>query len=60
MGIALTRRQQMEHTIKITYDNDHQQPVVSSLQVAEDFNKNHKHVLETIRKMTAENSALLN
>lgn len=49
----------MEHQIKITYDNDHQQPVVSSLQVAEDFNKNHKHVLETIRKMTAENSALL-
>lgn len=27
----------MEHIINITYDNDHQQPVVSSLQVAEDF-----------------------
>lgn len=49
----------MEHTIKITYDNDHQQPVVSSLQVADDFNKKHKDVLETIRKLTAENSALL-
>lgn len=47
----------MEHTIKITYDNDHQQPVVSSKQVADDFNKKHKDVLESIRNLVAENSA---
>lgn len=40
----------MEHTIKITYDNDHQQPVVSSLQVAEDFNKQHKDVIKSIER----------
>ncbi len=49
----------MEQIINITYDKDHQQPVVSSLQVAEDFNKQHKDVLESIRKLTAENAALL-
>lgn len=48
----------MEHTIKITYDNDHQQPVVSSLQVAEDFNKQHKNVLESIRNLMAKNLAV--
>lgn len=47
----------MKHTIKITYDNDHQQPVVSSKQVADDFNKKHKDVLESIRNLVAENSA---
>lgn len=41
----------MEHTINITYDNDHQQPVVSSLQVAEDFNKNHRDVLKAIENL---------
>ncbi|WP_196029431.1 Rha family transcriptional regulator [Longicatena caecimuris] len=49
----------MEQIINITYDQDHQQPVVSSLQVAEDFGKQHKNVLQTIKNMTAENSALL-
>lgn len=31
---------------------------VSSLQVANDFGKQHKHVIETIEKLKAENSAL--
>lgn len=35
-----------------------EQPVTSSLQVAEDFNKNHKHILESIENLTAENSAV--
>lgn len=49
----------MEELIKVTYDENYKQPAVSSLQIAEDFGKQHKDVLETIRKMTAENSALL-
>lgn len=48
----------MNKEITITYDNDHQQPVVSSLQVAENFGKQHKHVLEAIEKIRAENSAV--
>lgn len=48
----------MNKEIIITYDNDHQQPVVSSLQIAEDFGKQHKNVIQTIKNMTAENSAL--
>lgn len=48
----------MNKEITITYDNDHHQPVVSSLQVAENFGKQHKHVLEAIEKITAENSAV--
>lgn len=47
----------MNKEITITYDNDHQQPVVSSLQIAEDFDKKHKDVLESIRNLVAENSA---
>lgn len=35
------------------------QPVVSSRDIAERFEKQHKHVLETIQNLTAENSALL-
>lgn len=35
------------------------QPVVSSRDIAERFEKQHKDVLETIRNLTAENSALL-
>ena len=31
----------MEQIINITYDQDHQQPVVSSLQVAESFEKQY-------------------
>ena len=41
----------------ITYDNDHQQPVVSSLQIAEDFGKQHKNVIQSIQNLVAENSA---
>lgn len=37
--------------IKITYDKNHEQPVASSLQVAKDFNKNHRDVLKAIEKM---------
>lgn len=48
----------MNKEITITYDNDHQQPVVSSLQVAENFGKQHKHVLEAIEKIRAENLAV--
>lgn len=47
----------MNKEITITYDNDHQQPVVSSLQIAEDFNKQHKHVLDATKNLVAENSA---
>lgn len=47
----------MEQIINITYDQDHQQPVVSSLQVARDFEKEHKDVLKVIRNLTAQNCA---
>lgn len=49
----------MKKEVNIVLDEKNNQLVVSSLQVAEDFGKEHKHVLEIIRKMTAENSALL-
>ncbi len=42
----------------IVYQRDGQ-PAVSSRDVAEQFGKEHKDVLEAIRKMIAENSALL-
>lgn len=48
----------MNKEIAITYDNDHQQPVVTSLQIAEDFNKQHKNVLESIRSLVAKNLAV--
>jgi Rha family phage regulatory protein len=35
------------------------EPVTTSLLVAEKFGKEHKHVLESIRNLTAENSAVL-
>ena len=47
----------MNKEIIITYDNDHQQPVVSSLQIAEDFGKQHKNVIQSIQNLVAENSA---
>lgn len=40
----------MEQIIKITYDINHEQPVVSSLQVAEDFEKDHGKVIKAIEK----------
>lgn len=47
----------MNKEIIITYDNYHQQPVVSSLQIAEDFGKQHKNVIQSIQNLVAENSA---
>lgn len=47
----------MNDLINVTVENG--QVVVSSRDVAEKFEKQHKDVLETIRLMTAENSALL-
>lgn len=44
----------MEQIINITYDQDHQQPVVSSLQVAKDFNKDHGKVIRAIEKHIAD------
>lgn len=46
----------MNELIKITSENG--TPVVSSREVAENFGKQHKDVLEAIRSITAENSAL--
>lgn len=46
-----------ENQIELMVEND--QILATSLQIAEHFGKLHKDVLETIRKMTAENSALL-
>lgn len=43
--------------IKVLYDEEHQQPVVTSLQVAEDFGKQHKNVLESIRNLVAKKLA---
>lgn len=34
------------------------EPVASSRQIAESFGKEHKHVLESIKSISAENSAL--
>lgn len=45
------------HEIMVLTDNA--QLVVSSREVAENFSKDHKHVLESIKTMTAQNSALL-
>lgn len=48
----------MGKEISVVLDNEHNQLVVSSLQIAEDFGKQHKHVLEAIEKIRAENSAV--
>lgn len=34
------------------------EPVVSSRQIAENFGKDHKHVLESIKSISAENPAV--
>lgn len=44
----------------INISNKEGQLVVTSRQIAEDFEKQHKDVLETIRNLTAENSAVKN
>lgn len=41
----------MKQLIKVQYDENYQQPVVSSLQIAEDFNKNHRDVLKAIENL---------
>lgn len=46
----------MDNTIKMQKQNG--TPVVSSREVAEDFGKEHKNVLQTIESLKAENSAL--
>lgn len=43
---------------EITINNDNGNLTVSSLQVAKDFGKQHKHVLEAIENLVAENSAV--
>lgn len=47
----------MDRIIKITYNEEHNQPVVTSLQVAEDFEKEHKTVLRSIENLVAQNCA---
>lgn len=47
----------MNKEITITYDNNYQQVVVTSLQIAEDFSKQHKNVIQAIENLVAENSA---
>lgn len=47
----------MSNIIKVLEDG---KLVVTSRQIAEDFEKEHKHVLETIRNLVAENSAVKN
>lgn len=44
----------------INISNQDGQLVVTSRQIAEDFEKEHKHVLEGIRNLVAENSAVKN
>lgn len=43
--------------VKITGKQNEEILTVSSLDVAEDFEKEHKHILESIRNLAAENSA---
>lgn len=50
----------VKHTHKdvVVSKNDKGELVVTSRQVAEDFEKMHKHILESIRNLVAENSAV--
>lgn len=48
------------NTLDIIKINNDEVVVVSSRKVAEDFGKMHKHVCDTIRKLTAENSSVKN
>lgn len=47
----------MHKDVVITRNNDGEL-VVTSRQVAEDFEKMHKHILESIRNLVDENSAV--
>lgn len=51
------RKNKMEKEISVVIDNEHNQLVVSSLQIAEDFGKQHKNVIQSIENLVAENSA---
>lgn len=42
---------------KLVFKSDKGNPVTTSLLVAEKFEKNHRHVLDSIRNLVAENSA---
>lgn len=46
----------MKKEVNIVLDEKNNQLVVSSLQVAKDFGKEHKHILNSIRNLVAENS----
>ena len=45
-------------TMEIKIANTNGKPTVSSIQVAKDFEKEHKNVIQTIKNLTAENSAV--
>ncbi len=47
----------MEKEISVVLDSVHNQLVVSSLQIAEDFGKNHRDVLRSIENLVAQNCA---
>ena len=47
----------MEKEISVVLDSEHEQLVVSSLQVADDFGKEHKTVLRNIENLAAQNCA---
>lgn len=47
----------MENEISVVFDETLNQMVVTSLQVAEDFSKQHKNVIQAIENLVAENSA---
>ena len=49
---------QTKTEIQITIEND--QPITTSRNVAENFDKNHRDVLRDIRNLTAQNSAMKN
>ncbi len=49
-------RNKMDDNELVIMQND--QPVTTSLKVAKVFHKDHKHVLEAIRNLTAQNSAV--
>lgn len=52
----LITERKMNMEIKI--ENTNGKPTVSSIQVAKDFEKEHKNVIQTIKNLTAENSAV--
>lgn len=51
--------QQEQEVVGVSFYDCNGQKMVSSRDVAENFEKEHKNVMQTIQNMTAENSALL-